>query len=690
MFKIKTFEGIALAVFFIISPALVSAATLEDLQAQIQALLSQITALQGQIQPVTPTSVSPDQPDDYGTGATQGGTYCPKLSITLQKGSRDASTDGQVSELQTFLTDYYDLDENIVVGGYFGKLTQKYVIEFQNQHGLPAFGIAGSLTRAKIANMCGGVTPRPNSPITVTAPNGGEQWEEGILNTVTWTPYQYNPDINPAKDVTAYLERSFDPGVYETLGKVQESGKASIHWISGELNSATQGGVFVKPGQYYIRVVNNVTGAWDRSDAPFTLLPSATNLGSYRGYMNGQLFISTENISEAEALANCRMNAANNPSAKVRCTWDGNEIFNNGGSAASLQITSPNGGEQLQPNQPYTIKWKQAGLSKISIALYKNDTWLKWIGESAGFSGTEGEVNGMRQWDFNPSVTFGSEASSLSAAGNVYKIYITGQKADGTGYVDDKSDSPFSFTGTVATSTPPVSIGTYRGYLNGALFIETKDVQESYGLENCKLNASNNPTKSIRCTWNDAEIYKESATATSAAQTVWKVRFPSITGGGDNSHYATEMQLIENGTSINSQAINVTATGGADPTLAQEWTDGNVDDIAHGASGQLATKADQSIIWTFPADRIPTSFKLYSHPQGGYAGRTYQTEVYKSNDGGSTYTLVTSGTLSPGHGSASLSWSQSISSTFPNANLANALTALEAAIKALIKKLNAL
>ncbi len=35
--------------------------------------------------------------------------------------------------------------------------------------------------------------------------------------------------------------------------------------------------------------------------------------------------------------------------------------------------------------------------------------------------------------------------------GSVYKIYVTGQKTDGTGYVDDKSDAPFSL---VSASNP--------------------------------------------------------------------------------------------------------------------------------------------------------------------------------------------------------------------------------------------
>lgn len=95
--------------------------------------------------------------DDYGTDSTtSSGMYCPKLTSTLQRGSRDATTGGQVTELQLFLADYFNLNEEDVVSGFFGRLTQKYLADFQTEKGLPAFGIAGSLTRAKIAEVCGG------------------------------------------------------------------------------------------------------------------------------------------------------------------------------------------------------------------------------------------------------------------------------------------------------------------------------------------------------------------------------------------------------------------------------------------------------------------------------------------------------------------------------------------------------
>jgi hypothetical protein len=46
---------------------------------------------------------------------------------------RDAATmpAGQLTELQKFLVDYYDLNPDDYIPGYFGRLTQQNVIRFQ-------------------------------------------------------------------------------------------------------------------------------------------------------------------------------------------------------------------------------------------------------------------------------------------------------------------------------------------------------------------------------------------------------------------------------------------------------------------------------------------------------------------------------------------------------------------------------
>jgi peptidoglycan hydrolase-like protein with peptidoglycan-binding domain len=53
----------------------------------------------------------------------------------------------------------------------------------------------------------------------------------------------------------------------------------------------------------------------------------------------------------------------------------------------------------------------------------------------------------------------------------------------------------------------PTGTETYRGYMDGRLFITTKNISHETAVNNCKLNAKNNPTKNIRCTWGESQIY---------------------------------------------------------------------------------------------------------------------------------------------------------------------------------------
>lgn len=81
---------------------------------------------------------------------------CPVLTMPLQRGMSDATTDGQVAKLQKFLTTYYGLSEQDSVTGFFGSVTQRNVIRFQTEQGLSPVGVVGVLTRAKIASVCSG------------------------------------------------------------------------------------------------------------------------------------------------------------------------------------------------------------------------------------------------------------------------------------------------------------------------------------------------------------------------------------------------------------------------------------------------------------------------------------------------------------------------------------------------------
>ncbi|HEY4516584.1 MAG TPA: PKD domain-containing protein [Candidatus Paceibacterota bacterium] len=335
----------------------------------------------------------------------------------------------------------------------------------------------------------------PSSGITLTAPNGGEQWEIGTMNTITWTPYGYNPDVNPPSDVTAYLEvaDSTYAGGFRTVGRIVPSGKASIHWEGVIRSEANPSEHFAAPGKYYVLVLNNKTGGEDRSNAPFTLLPKAVDLkinGS-----DGPISVDTSQLVRASWTATnverCELHNAypdlsrqfqvgSVPSSGSRDVYlhqsfgptlycyksDGSARYdsvqvNIGGTQASLQVTSPNGGEKINPAQEMVIKFSSTGLSSAAVALYKNDQWKYWINKDVQPSAKD--LNSVSVlWTPSAALTGLGEGDN---AGAIFKIYVTGQKTDGTGYIDDKSDAPFGFTSTYVLPVPTLEFSANPVYI---------------------------------------------------------------------------------------------------------------------------------------------------------------------------------------------------------------------------------
>ncbi len=335
--------------------------------------------------------------------------------------------------------------------------------------------------------------------ITVTAPNGGERWEIGQLNTITWAPYSYNqygePDINPARDVRATLINAANGFL---VGDIMDTGKASLHTYFN-LGNYTN---FAQPGQYYVRVDNRVTGATDRSDAPFTLLPRSVDVrvndsdGPVSLYDNQPItvMVTTNNVTSC-TLSGVRASIGGsysgipftpNTSASMyafapagggstsiyaTCYKSDGSIRSDGvqvnitSSSASLQVVSPNGGESIVVSDTTQVKiaWRMDGITTpISIALYKNDQWLFWIEKALYLDKSDGTYSYV--WAPNAK---GPTLPNFSIEGNSgYKIYITGQKADGTDYVNDKSDAPFGFVGVTTTSAPTLTLTANPSTIN--------------------------------------------------------------------------------------------------------------------------------------------------------------------------------------------------------------------------------
>lgn len=111
--------------------------------------------------------------------------------------------------------------------------------------------------------------------------------------------------------------------------------------------------------------------------------------------------------------------------------------------AASLQVTSPNGGENIYINQTYEIKWQQSNVSMVAVAyIYKTN------------------VNNITQFNTNLSDTSGSYQWTVpSHLNGDYKIRILAWAKDDNGnntQITDESDNAFTIKDnkTINITTP--------------------------------------------------------------------------------------------------------------------------------------------------------------------------------------------------------------------------------------------
>ncbi len=95
---------------------------------------------------------------------------CTYINSTMQTGSRDAGSNGDVTKLQNFLNAQGYL--KVEATGYFGTLTANAVKSFQTKEGLPSVGIVGPLTKIRIRTVSctPEVLPAPSTPTTLPTP----------------------------------------------------------------------------------------------------------------------------------------------------------------------------------------------------------------------------------------------------------------------------------------------------------------------------------------------------------------------------------------------------------------------------------------------------------------------------------------------------------------------------------------
>ena len=311
------------------------------------------------------------------------------------------------------------------------------------------------------------IPERETISITVTSPNGGENWELGSTQNITWN----------AAGITGNVWISlFKDGV--NLGAIKgnlNASAGSYTWTVGSLSNGTT----VSPGSgYTIRVKEQGGGVEDFSDAPFTicglevtspnggenwqlgstrnitwnaagipgqvwlsLFKDGTNLGAIKGNLDASAGSYTWTVGN---LANgTTVSAGSGYTVRVKEQGGGLQDFSDASftisdTTPSLTLNSPNGGETWELGSAQNITWNATGIT--------GNVWLSLFKDGANLGAIKGNLDasaGTYTW------TVGTLSNGTTVSpGSGYTVRV---KQQGGG-LQDFSDSSFTISGLEVTS----------------------------------------------------------------------------------------------------------------------------------------------------------------------------------------------------------------------------------------------
>ncbi len=249
--------------------------------------------------------------------------------------------------------------------------------------------------------------------LTVTAPNGGEIWNEGTACEISWS------HAGPTGESVS-IELLRNGSVCDTITSSTDP-DGSFSWLATPCAGDSSG--------YTIRVTDNGIGATDASDSTFSIIPTPSSLSLT--YPNGgELWIEENSYaiiwthagvagstvliellrdgSACDTIAASAANSGNLPWTAARCGTDStgyrvritdptagvsdvsDTTFSISPHPSSLTVTYPNGGETWDEGTSYAITWTHAGSAgdSVRIELLRSGTVCDTIASHAANSGS--------------------------------------------------------------------------------------------------------------------------------------------------------------------------------------------------------------------------------------------------------------------------------------------------------------
>jgi peptidoglycan hydrolase-like protein with peptidoglycan-binding domain len=387
---------------------------------------------------------------------------CTNLTYDLRITSRDSQTGGQVSDLQFFLQTKGYL--NTEPTGYFGLLTATAVKQFQTANSISPLGYVGPLTRTKINSIsCNNIssgTANPTAPTNTTTSSIVGCTPGALFSSTTGAPCSTiaTTVVTPTiQSTSSQVSSSYQGYIFSNNLTLNDKG-TDVLMLQSFLEAK---GFFAKSSYLKGTFDVNTKKALAKYQASVGISPAEGDFGPItRKTLNA-------NISSSVPISTKVIQPSTN--------LTGN---------ASINISSPNGGEILTSGETFRIKWTSNGFAIGNI--------LKITSNPSTFGNSNMMIDLVDQKGFTiktiaPSDTFpvvpndGIEdwTIPLDIKSGQYKIQITcqtcGKMNNGQG-VWDLSDNYFTINNS-QTSTGTSTTGT-NSYASGPFVILTSQASD--------------------------------------------------------------------------------------------------------------------------------------------------------------------------------------------------------------------
>lgn len=471
----------------------VKAMTNAEIQALIAQLQAQIAALQQQLN---------QQPTDVA--------WC----YTFNNNLRIGETSQEVLSLQQALSKEGIYEITTAEDGYFGEVTASAVVEFQEKYASEILtpvglrhgnGFVGKLTRAKLNNLYG-CTPsckilwqydkdqpychqdlicgaysgdtfateeecekshQQDKSITITSPNGGEQWKVGETHNIVWE----STNLNGVKG--SIVLNKYGKGI-KTLAENYDLSLDKYIWVIDNdvslIGNDFEIAIYVsdlstldyafldKSDNYFSIVAANTITCSDSENGDnvynkgtITIRTAAGGQWNYTDYCVGSTAVNDYN---------CLSNTSQYPDSNaVSAYLLSYHACPNGcqdgacKSASSFNVTFPSSGATLQQGSTYNLTWSgsYSGVTSYSVYLVGSN-----LGSAAArFLGIAYEPQKLFSWTVPSDIV----------AGSGYQIQFSGTGASGG------NSSYFSISGpstVTISSNPKADIGDNLTIVKGS------------------------------------------------------------------------------------------------------------------------------------------------------------------------------------------------------------------------------